>query len=224
MFIVPIEKINEYKLEGRHPDPKLIKIKKMAFKIIKKKDLNQLLEYKQEYFELERELANIKRELDNLKRDYFIQKSIFLTEFRIKRALVGKRGIGKTHFIKNTILPKLKNYFIIDPNNEYDYVSPENKLVLNRHMTAQENKDMVIKSIGENLNKTIIIDDFFLIDFSPRWFFEIKRDLNFIIVLQNFSQIKNYTEKIDYFYNFGTIEEYKSFEYKNENKILNINQ
>lgn len=196
----------------------------MGFRIINKKDLNQLLEYKQAYYRLKGENSSLKMELDHLNQDYFIQKANFLMDFRIKRALVGKRGIGKTHFIKNTILPKLKNYFIIDPNNEYDYVSPENKLVLNRHMTAQENKDMVIKSIGENLNKTIIIDDFFLIDFSPRWFFEIKRDLNFIIVLQNFSQIKNYTEKIDYFYNFGTIEEYKSFEYKNENKILNINQ
>lgn len=196
----------------------------MGFRIIKKKDLNKLLEHKKECFELRGEVANLKMELDHLKCDYFLQKANFLTEFRIKRALVGKRGSGKTYFMKNSVLPKLRNYFIIDPNNEYDYISEENKLILNRHMTAKENREMIMESISKNINKTIIIDDFALIDFSPRWFFEIKKDLNFIIVLQDYSQIKNYTERIDYFYNFGTNDSDRVFEYQHENKILNINR
>jgi hypothetical protein len=196
----------------------------MALRIIKKKDLNQLLEYKDNYFKLKGEVANLKMELDHLECAYFLQKANLLTDFRIKRAIVGKRGIGKTYFIKNSILPKLKNYFIIDPNNEYDYVADENKLVLNRHMTFKEIKEMAIKSIGENLNKTIIIDDFLLLDSNPKWFFDIKRDLNFIIVVQNFSKLGNYTEIIDYFYNFGTDETYLRFESQNGNKILNINR
>ena len=196
----------------------------MRFKIIKKKELNQLLEYKKEYFELKGDIANLKMELDHLECDYFLQKANLLTDFRIKRAIVGKQGIGKTYFIKNSILPKLKNYFIIDPNNEYDSVLDENKLVLSRKMTFKESKKMVIKSVNENLNKTIIIDDFLLLDSNPMWFFNIVRDLNFIIVAQNFSKLGNYTKRIDYFYNFGTNDTDKRFESLNEDKILNINR
>jgi len=196
----------------------------MALRIIKKKDLNQLLEYKDNYFKLKGEVANLKMELDHLECAYFLQKANLLTDFRIKRAIVGKRGIGKTYFIKNSILPKLKNYFIIDPNNEYDSILDENKLVLNRHMTFKENKEMVIKSISQNLNKTIIIDDFLLLDSNPKWFFDIKRDLNFIIVAQSFSRLYDYTKKIDYFYNFGTNDSDRRFESLNEDKILNINR
>ena len=196
----------------------------MGFRIIKKKDLNKLLEYKKEYFELKGEVANLKMELDHLKCDYFLQKANFLTEFRIKRALVGKRGSGKTYFMKNSILPKLKNYFIIDPNNEYDYISSENKFVFSPHMTRKQIKDAVIEAISEHLDKTIIIDDFFLIDSNAMWFLDIKKDLNFIIVVQSFSQLRNYTERIDYFYNFGTNDSDRVFEYQHDNKILNINR
>lgn len=196
----------------------------MRIRIIKKKHLKELLEYKDNYFRLKGELSDLKLELDHLKTDYFVQKANFLTEFRIRRAIVGNRGSGKTYFVKNSILPKLKNYFVIDPNNEYDYVSDENKIVKNGNITIKEYKDMVIKAINENINKTIIIDDFTLLDYAPRWFFEIKRDLNFIIILHSFSQLGDYKNRIDYFYNFGTNDTDRSFEYKNENKILNINQ
>ncbi len=196
----------------------------MGFKIINKKDLNKLLEYKEEYFNLKQNVAILRTKLGLLKYESDFQKNNLLLNFSVKRALIGKRGSGKTHFIKNKILPTLKNYFIIDPNNEYDYISEKHKLVLNRHLTFKENKDMVMKAIGENLDKTIIIDDFLLLDSNSKWFFDIIRDLNFIIVLQSFSQLGNYTERIDYFYNFGTNDTDRSFEYNNEIKILNINQ
>ena len=126
--------------------------------------------------------------------------------------------------MKNSILPKLKNYFIIDPNNEYDYISSENKFVFSPHMTRKQIKDAVIEAISEHLDKTIIIDDFFLIDSNAMWFLDIKKDLNFIIVVQSFSQLRNYTERIDYFYNFGTNDSDRVFEYQHDNKILNINR
>ncbi len=80
--------------------------------------------------QLELERDELQGQLDKLQ-DKIISSFVSLDGRPIKRAIVGKQGTGKTHYIQNVIIPQLdkvgKDYFIFDTNNEYQSLSAKNK-------------------------------------------------------------------------------------------------
>ncbi|MFA6569911.1 MAG: hypothetical protein WCT77_01605 [Bacteroidota bacterium] len=125
---------------------------------------------------------------------------------RIRKCIVGKKGSGKTTFIKNEILPQLKNYFIIDFNDEYSDVVSDNNRFVDKSCSIQKIKKVII----ENKNKVIIIEDIGLLIKKTSLLDDLlmRYDLDFIIISQCFENIIILQKSgfIDTIYDFGTIE------------------
>lgn len=169
------------------------------------------------------DLERKKNKLENTIHDFKKEYTSFVTEtkmnFSIKRAIVGKRGVGKTTFIK-TILEKTPNYFIIDLSCEYDEVGDDKKFVPDRGLELKELEEKVKEVVLKNKDKTLIIEDSQLIPNFINWFILNSRDCNFIITSQSKKRIQNYINDIDFIYDFGTLDE---FDVKpNENKVMII--
>ncbi len=86
---------------------------------------------KAKILQLQSERDELQGELHALQ-EKIVHSFVSLDGKSIKRAIVGKQGCGKTHYIQNVILPQLtkvkKEYFIIDSTNEYKTVPEKNKL------------------------------------------------------------------------------------------------
>lgn len=55
--------------------------------------------------------------------------------------LIGRAGTGKTRFVKNSLLPKNPDHFIIDFNDEYPEVDVTNKAVLKNTEQSETKKN-----------------------------------------------------------------------------------
>lgn len=175
---------------------------------IKEKEYNKLLEYKEKYEEqlyrangLSLLCDNHLVEINNLR----ALRDNVLLNFKTKKCLVGKRGIGKTHFIKTRILPYVTNYLVLDFNNEYEeWKSDKKGLIIS---PKNRDKKHITELLKKHSDRLIIIEDANIL--SPtrelKWLFD-ELNNNYILVYQEFENIKNITDKFDYIYDFDTNE------------------
>ncbi len=192
---------------------------------IKKKEYHNLLKLKKENYDLNLTIDGLSVLLGDRTFDLRAireQRDRILLNFGTKICLVGKRGSGKTNFIKK-ILPSIKNYFIYDINNEYKEVDDKNKFFI----TKSFNRNSFINQIKNNKDKTIILEDIsaVLCPIGLRWLFDALEGYNYIFVYQQFNQIQNIVNNFDYIYDFGTNEnDYTCYNFRNtyENKIIQL--
>ncbi len=192
---------------------------------IKKKEYHDLLKLKKENYDLNLTIDGLSVLLGDRTfdlRSIREQRDRILLNFGTKICLVGKRGSGKTNFIKK-ILPSIKNYLIHDVNNEYSEVADKDKFFL----TKSFNEISFINQIKNNKNKIIIIEDANIIQSKKgfKWLFDALEGCDYIFVYQQFKQIQNIVNKFDYIYDFDTNEDDATccdFRTKYENKIIQI--
>lgn len=171
-------------------------------KILTTKAYEELLEHKDRY-EARGEVIKLLMEDKN---DLEEKLKESLLNLKIKKCIVGKRGIGKTCFLQRTILPQLKNFFLIDMTGEYNYISEEDKYSCDNSLSVHENKFNIINAIKKNVNKTIIIDGSGYVDNDISWTFELLKDRNFIISFQSISRSKPFIDFIDTVYLFDCMD------------------
>lgn len=168
--------------------------------------LNEIDKLKQAKQKLEESKSNLQNELKDLKQEYAQFATETKMNFTIRRFILGKKGSGKTTFIKS-ILPKINSYFIIDCTGEYDYVSESNRLFVD----TKEKYDIsnILERIEHNKDKLIIIDSPELLG-SIDWFMLNSRKYNFIITSQAKGCVEKYIDGADFIYDFGTTDEFNN--------------
>ena len=175
---------------------------------IKEKEYNELLKYKEKYEEQLYRANGLSYLCDN----YLIEinklretRDNALLNFKTRKCLVGKRAVGKTRFIKNHILPCVNNYLVLDFNNEYSEWKEDKKGII--LSPDSRDKNYIIELIKKYSDRLIIIEDANILNSTRglRWLFD-ELNNNYILVYQEFENIKNITDKFDYIYDFDTIE------------------
>lgn len=176
---------------------------------IKEKDYNELLKYKEKYEEqlyrangLSLLCDNHLIEINNLRG----LRDEALLNFKTRKCLVGGKGIGKTHFIKTSVLPYVTNYLVLDFNNEYSEWKEDKKGII--LSPDSRDKNYIIELIKKYSDRLIIIEDANILNSTRglRWLFD-ELNNNYILVYQAFENIKNITDKFDYIYDFDTNEQ-----------------
>jgi len=187
-------------------------------KILKEKTysnlLNEIDELKKTNENLQKHESYLQNELNELRQEYRDFVIITKLNFNIKRFVLGKKGSGKTTFIKE-ILPKIKAYYIVDFTGEYDYVNSENRLCID--LNEKINTSDILEKIEQNKDKLIIIDGIELIG-SIDWFMLNSRRYNYIISSQSKNKIEKYIDSVDCVYDFGTSDEFSKK--LNQNKVV----
>ena len=107
----------------------------------------------------------------------------------MRTIIAGKPNSGKTQYIKKCILPKLKNYFLIDINNEYHEISSSKKLV-------SHDKQEILEAINKHRAKTVLIEDLKCIGIRLEDLFILNLE-KYIIVSQSASGLEKYIHGID---------------------------
>lgn len=124
--------------------------------------------------------------------------------FTIRRVVTGDMATGKSVFLRK-LLPRIGNYFLIDPCNEYhtSIVAPHRKLAKKSLSTDSTFPEKAEKAIVKNKDKVIVIDSFDMV-FMPEQFIALasKHNLNFIIVTNRFPD--KFIEAIDWVYDLDT--------------------
>lgn len=165
-----------------------------------------------EYDSLTNEIALLKEQNANLllSKEAAIMKLIEIRErfsmsFSIRRFIVGPYASGKTALLKNVIIPNLgNNYFLVDVNNEYDFVPLENKYVLDKKLSGKELRDDLLVMFKLHSSKVIIMEDAMVFDRDFSWFFHgTDRNRQFIIVSYTLSSISQHIGAADLVYDFG---------------------
>lgn len=187
-------------------------------KILKEETYSKLLteieDLKQAKTKLEKSESYLQNELKELKQEFAKFATETKMNFNIKRFVLGKKGSGKTTFIKS-ILQKINSYYIIDCTGEYDYVSENNRLFVD--VKDKYNISNILEKIEQNKDKLIIIDSPELLG-AVDWFMLNSRKYNFVITSQSKCKIERYIDDVDFIYDFGTIDE---FNVKlNKNKVM----
>lgn len=194
---------------------------------IKEKDYNELLKYKEKYEEqlyhangLSYLCDNYLIEINNLRE---IRDNALLN-FKTRKCLIGGKGIGKTHFIKTRILSYVTNYLVLDFNNEYSEWKEDKKGII--LSPKNRDKNHIIELLKKHSDRLIIIEDANILNSTTglRWLFN-ELNNNYILVYQEFENIKNITDKFDYIYDFDTIERDSTkleFRTNYNNKIIQI--
>jgi hypothetical protein len=138
------------------------------------------------------------------KSKFINNRNDYLVNFNIRRAVVGKRGSGKTYFTENTLLKTLSNYFVVCPKGEYKKVAANLKYEIDNTISVLDNVEeilAIIKNCQTN-NKTVVLDaDYILGGYDYLTHLSMMSNINFILITQSirkFSpQLFNY---IDYFH------------------------
>lgn len=193
-------------------------------KILKEETYSKLLkeieDLKQQKTKLEKSECDLHNEVTYFKK-IREEYASFATEtkmnFSIKRIIVGRRSCGKTTFIKS-ILSKIPNYFVIDPNGEYTEIDTDRKFIPDVNLKGDELKEKLKQVVLENKHKTLIIEEQVMIPDFINWFMLNSRDFNFIITSQSKKRIEAYIDDVDFIYDFGTIDEFNNK--PNDNKIM----
>lgn len=160
-----------------------------------------------EIFELEHEVEKLLK----YKTEFYNSKF----NFALRRVIVGKCGTGKTYFIMNKIAPKLKNHLIIDFHDEYRPLNIERYnihiLKHDEYKNTPELREKLLEVIGNNQDKTIILDNSSFVGFS--WF-QHEMMMNFpyvpyIAVCQSKGELDTVRYDLDCIYDFGTPDKFK---------------
>lgn len=188
-------------------------------KILSNKTYEELLAWKERWKILAgRELFNC----NEISQQRELAKELALN-FKIRKAIVGTRGTGKTMFIKKTILPQIQNYLLFDMNDEYPEIATENKLQYNHTLDIGKNIEIIKESLKINSKKTIIFEDAQAIPIGrENWLMDTLTQGNFIVVTQGYRFIEKYVDKIDLIYKFRTNETPNNFYEENKKKIINL--
>jgi hypothetical protein len=178
----------------------------------------EFLKRKKKIKSLEFEKKCLKNALDEACDDLYIAereaeeyKTKFINSFcelPTKRVIIGKKGCGKTTFIKEAIIPKLKDYIVIDMCDEYKEVPAERKYIFHNDFSIKHNLDNVYEVLRLNKNCVFIIDDACLIGPDANFIdaFYVQKDVS---VITSFPAIKSCGETIeycDYIYLFDTMD------------------
>jgi ATPase subunit of ABC transporter with duplicated ATPase domains len=137
--------------------------------------------------------------------------------FSIKRAIVGKKGSGKTTFIQS-LLKQIRNYYIIDFTGEYSYL-PKEKV-----FTATNSFNEVLKQITLHKDSVIIIDSANVIE---RDFRRLLASLNlhndYIVSFESKKSLEQNisANSFDFIYDLGTVDDFQNV-YVKENRISRI--
>lgn len=138
--------------------------------------------------------------------------------FRIRRAIIGMQGVGKTTFMVEKILPQCKNYLVFDGCKDKIYADiPSNNKYSGEDIDLErwdinfrkEFRRRMESKIATNPEKLFIFDG---IHMEHDWFLKLlnKYDFNFIIISQTLKNILSYNYHIDYWYMFPIAEHYPS--------------
>ena len=142
----------------------------------------------------------------------------------VKRAMIGKRGCGKTHYIQNVIIPSLemsrRDYFIVDFNNEYDEVPINKKFVFNNKSSKESQLKKLSKITFEKAgsNCVFILEDAGLVLFNSLtvskfiqtdWY---SKNINVLFVLQSVCQVGDICGFFDYIYKFKTCDSVERYD------------
>lgn len=188
-------------------------------------------------------LATMNKELyDGLVKDNAELLNDVAYNFRIRRAVVGSYGAGKTVFIKKQIIPKLSmDYYVFDANDEYIDIPSENCSPMQfGAMQTKERINFIIETISENPHRLYIFESIASYSHDPNWFNMLVRskNFNFIVVLNDIDRSPHFAKHADFFYAmpnvnrdgeepvFGDPILYKvgdTFEPENLTELININ-
>jgi len=122
--------------------------------------------------------------------------------FSIKRVIVGGRGSGKTALLKE-LMKTMKHYYVIDVNEEYDYLPDEKRFCVTKDKNYEDN---VINEIIKNKDKVIIIDDAGLLSKKILDTLIIHND--FIVAYQSKKMIEKRIDEFDFIYDLGTLDKF----------------
>ena len=182
-------------------------------KIVSNEKYEELVSFKKRF-------ENLEKRHDELLLESVVQKQQLKDKiafsFTLSRAIVGKKGSGKTELIKSFLKQMNPNsYFLIDRNNEYENVpisskfSPDNK----NSTSLGELKKQIIEKIKQNSSKIIVLEDAYYYDDNLNWFFDVVGSGKFIFVAQSLSRIpKHILGDVDFIYDAGCFEKITDFE------------
>lgn len=183
-------------------------------KIIKQSTYDNLLEIEKLYKEsfIRREI--LEDELRETRRNWLSSHVKFALTTTIRRAIVGRKGSGKTELVKSFLRKMHPNrYFIIDRNSEYVNFPETSKICFNteKHKDWENWKNVVIEAIKANLGKLIILEDFGTYNLdknrTSQWFFDAIGSSEFIIVGQSTQGLsQDVFHNIDLIYNTGCMD------------------
>jgi hypothetical protein len=197
-------------------------------KILKTTTYNSLIET---ISELEEDITRLVSEKNILAIDVSIldpqlnhakkQNEIFINNFAVKRCVIGKKGSGKTTFIKENIIRQIRNYFLIESNNEYSSVLSSKKLDLSE---TNDTVDFILEKIKENESKLIVLEEIFMSDSDRIKIYTelIMNGYQFVIVASSIKFLKKWIDSIDCVYKLGEMIE-EDFEAKLGHKLIITN-
>jgi len=122
---------------------------------------------------------------------------------KMQTLLVGGHGTGKTTLIVKSIIPKLKNYLVLDFCNEYfQWIKDETKLKrFESSLVGEKLKKQVIDVIRNNKDDTTLIIDNATLLYFPKaiyekdsgflWLKEELKDKSYVLVFQSIESIIN---------------------------------
>lgn len=136
----------------------------------------------------------------------------------MKTILIGQKGIGATTFIKNELIPNLKDpsdFMAFDLTRDYvDYPLPHQRIIVDG-LVSGKGKEAFIKLIKSCKETTIILDCYraFLMPqkdnsgyLSYEWLEEILEGKEVIMSINNCSDLDPRTREIKKIYLFDTME------------------
>ncbi len=120
-------------------------------------------------------------------------------DLRIRRAVVGGHGVGKTVFIKKQIIPQLgMDYYIFDLNDEYIDVPEENTTPMAfGAMSIKEKVNFIIETISQVPHRLYIFESIDAYNHDTTWFDMLirSRSFNFIIVINMWTSSMDFLAK-----------------------------
>jgi len=148
-----------------------------------------------------------------------IDKVLF--DISIQRAIVGKRGSGKTHFIKNSILPFVSNPVVLDQTGEYKNLEGVRAIDL---QDSRSTSELDAENL-DNISQLLIVESTEAIGRYLNSVLARRQFKNFIIVSNSYRELFKINHAIDLIYDFGTFPDQKSLKYTSDNhhKIKRMN-
>ncbi|PIZ51108.1 hypothetical protein COY27_04655 [Candidatus Woesearchaeota archaeon CG_4_10_14_0_2_um_filter_33_13] len=124
-----------------------------------------------------------------------------LENLTIRRLIVGRNGSGKSHYLKNVIIPQLNgNYFLIDPLDEHDSI-PDSLKLSNCVDTIE-----ILNAINKNQTKVIIIDNASIVcreDKNRLLGFISNRTSQFVLIYNSYKEVEWLSHYVSLIYSFG---------------------
>jgi len=188
-------------------------------KILKNKTYDRLVKYTKvqksiigKYIKIEdglkTQIGTLNTNLEDEQKEHHKSVVESKLDFSIRRFIIGKKGTGKTTFIKEEILPNVKHFFVIDTCNEYTHLDRKQKSCYDKNKSCSQNIEKFDKAIRRNADKLIILEDSSILKDNMEWFMDIVQsaNINFIIVCQVKHLLEKHFDYVDFIYDFGTLD------------------